>query len=361
MLVVGDSRVKELERVAVEMECEGWRIEFLHSAGAKLDQVVELVKGWRLRRLPEQPKIIVVVSLFHDLVVKTTLPDGKTHLRMADGVMGKGRYPALTGLEAKVREVNGVFKKWWDETEVLWIQPYPIDVRRWTEGRLKEGVTLSEDEIDQCHRLTLDLADWLDRANCVGTRIKGMGDRFVPWFVFWNDAKRSDVNFTVFKKEYEKGVKFGWINRTRTRDGFLPSEPLCKQTLKMLFRKARQAAPPPSSLKVPTPVEPRGSLVGDQLGEAIGLPVDAEVDDLMKNIRDVEISYMKVPSITGVHVSAPANLVREFSKTIYPCGHYLPFGSTRVGECSPVCPVCESDWTGCGLVETSFLIREYRK
>ena len=312
MLVVGDTRVRELEKVADSMKCDGWRVEFLWAPGAKLDRVVEMMKGWRLRRLPDQPRLIVIASVFHDLVVMNKSPDGKTFLKMADGVLGKGKYPALTGLETKIKDVEATVKKWWGMLDIIWIEPYPIDARRWTENRLKEGEVLSEDEVDQCHQLTLDLANWLDRANCIGTRIRGMGDRFVPWYVFWNDAKRDDVNFSIFKQEYKKGVKFGWINRTRTIDGFLPCVHLSKQTLKMLFRKARQAVPSPDSLRVSAPVArieeptsrclemPESTMPHDlnkmshdlnKIEKTVSLPASEEAGSLMKRFSEVDDTF----------------------------------------------------------------------
>ena len=404
MLVVGDSRVKELEKAAAEMTCEGWRIEFLYTAGANLDQAVELIKGWRHRRFPDRPKMIIMISLFHDLVVKFNLPDGKTFLRLAEEVMGKGRYPALTGLENKIREVERSLRKWWGEIELLWINPYPIDVRRWTEGRLKEKRSLSGEEIHKCHNLTLELANWLDRANCIGTRINGMGDRFIPWYVFWNDAKRSDVNFSAFQKEYKKGTDFGWINRNRTVDGFLPAGPLARQTIKMFFRKAQQAVPSPESLitpaarvtelaESPSPTlapSPRDSIpLVAKVTDPVEAPsptfvevgtdpipaledqcavspefcsaTDDTADGLMKRFAEIDLLRMtsKHPSKYVVEFGVPVESVKEYIKTIYPCGHSLPYEIVGVRKYSSVCPVCGKGWGEKKALKQSFHVYDF--
>ena len=384
MLVVGDSRVRELEKAAGDMVCTGWRLEFVYAPGANLDQAVGLIEEWRKNQYPDRPKMIVMISFFHDLVVKTKLSDGTTFLTMADGVMGKGPYPSVQGLEKKIRDVEGKLKGWLKDLEILWIDPYPIDVRRWTESRLMEGRSLSLEEIDKCHQLSFDLANWLDRTNCVGTRIKGMGDRFIPWYVLWNDQKRSDVNFSAFRNEYKSGVKFGWINRTRTIDGFLPARGLSTQTMKMLFRKAWQSVPPPSSLsKVvlaekpkikpvcrqivddnrPTPLPVKKN--HDQKTRLRQQPEKPDVKGLMEKITEVELysKHLKKALVQPASTrpaefrSVPADIVRVYSKTAYPCGHYLPFKLDGDAHYTPKfheCPVCKKNWSGREIVKNTF-------
>ena len=381
MLIVGDSRVRELEKRTGDMVCSGWRVEFLHLPGAKLDQTVALIEEWRKNQYPDQPRLIILISIFHDLVVKKSRPDGQKFLKMAAGVKGNGPYPSLKGLEDKIRAVERKLKSWWNELQVLWIDPFPVDVRRWTEDQIVGGGFLSEEDTKECHQLTLDLADWLDRANCIGSRMKGMGDRFIPWFVFWNDQKRNDLNFSSFLKEAKEGKKFGWINRTRSVDGFLPSTALSRQTMKMFFRKAWQTVPNPASLVAPMAAKPSfcprdGSesvyKSVDRVENPAPTPSDGvlgndtpwDLGGLMKKMTEVDLLMQRQVhdnNVSGCENRPCKNIVlaseKEYSKTSYPCGHNWPFMINKDVEFLRnfyTCPVCDKDWSNCKVNKNSF-------
>ena len=411
MLIVGDTRVRELEKFAQDMPCAGWRLEFLFAPGAKMDQCVGLLEEWKKNQYPDRPKLIIMISMIHDAITQYRLPDGKYFLKIAEGVEKRGPYPSLTGLEKKIGDLERKLKGWWCDMELIWIDPYPIDVRRWCEKKFKGVGSLSQEEIWKCHQVTYDFAVYTDRANCIGTRIKNMGDRFIPWYSLWNDCHRSDVNYNNFLREFEAGRKFGWINSTRTVDGFLPSRALCRQSLKMFFRRAWYVVPPPRNImssvgrlglasKVvrdaphssDTPVDVVTDLsveevqveeVSYDLEDQVIVEVckeDTDLGVLMKRIH--EVSFLKDCSSSstghGLKMTSETDdgarssdfptqfvstVVHNFVKTTYPCGHSFPFGKVeKLDNFSPIslCPVCGTDWNDRKVVKSSFHFFDFK-
>ena len=405
MLVVGDSRVRELEHAAQDKPCIGWRIEFLHAPGVNLDGTINLIEEWKKNQYPDRPRMIVIVSILHDLIERFRRPDGRTSLRMAAGIKHDGVYPALTGFEKKLTMVQNRLKGWWRELEIIWMNPYPIDVRRWVEKQMNGRGSLPYKEIMECHQITYDFAYYVDRANNLGSRIRGIGDSFIPWFVFWNDKKRSELNYNNFLKEFEAGRKFGWINANRSIDGLLPSRSLCRQTLDMFFRKAWQAVPPPRTSDVPVLrginiSNKKTASASSECAMAVADPtipvwesekipsceslkgpscvpcadVEGDLDVLMKRIHLVSLLENQVSGIpenvpiptgdaTGINIVSNKvmthgdNKFVDFVKTIYPCGHSLPFNQTENTinlKRKSLCPTCKRGWSGNKFVRSSY-------
>ena len=375
MLVVGDSRVKGMKDIAQNLDCEGWRIEFIVAPGAKLDKTIEPLEKWKMNQFPDQPKMVVLVTIFHDLVVKRRRPDGSTFLQIADSIFNGNSYPALAGLVKRVNEVEKKLKGWWQELNIYWLNPFPVDVRRWTEAQACNKTPLSKDDIDSCHQVTYKLSWYAERANIIGSRVNGWGDRFIPWFCLWNDAMRADTNYNDFYEKYEFGMKFGWINRTRTSDGMIPSPALAKQSMKMLFRKAWVISPPPRSLAVlPTRPHPRKQHKESMsTKECKDLVKRSEVDALMLQINEVQNLVAKMDldivkpgeglggSTRAIHGFGPASARSDYGKVRYPCGHCFPFVQIDERLFSPEkhCPVCDMDYSDKTIVTRSFHLFEF--
>lgn len=240
MLIVGDSRVKEMAKQKDYLPHPGWRVECISQGGMGLDQAVQQLKDWKECYYPDRPQLVVMVSFLCDVLDLTSLPCGTRTLRLNAHVLEGTDYPALKGLEKKVREVEKSLRNWWGDLKIIWTIPYPADVRRWTTRKFEGDGDLSEKVIEQCHRTSFDLAKWLDEANNIGSRMFGKTDRVIPWFVIWNDRKKTDLNFDRFMKKMESEPRFGWINHWRSRDGIHPTPAVARQLLALLYRKIGQ-------------------------------------------------------------------------------------------------------------------------
>ena len=114
------------------------KIRLIHPAlVGELDQSLKMIEEWRVMRFPEKPRMIVMVSFLCDVLEMTSLPDGLKSLKIRDSVKTGDRYPALGGLSKKIREVEGSLKYHWRELDILWINPYVVDDRRWTTRKLE--------------------------------------------------------------------------------------------------------------------------------------------------------------------------------------------------------------------------------
>ena len=185
-----------------------------------------------------------MVSFLCDVLEMTSLPGGLKSLKIRDSVKTGDRYPALGGLSKKIREVEGSLKYHWRKLDILWINPYLVDVRRWTTRKLEGDGNLSEVEIARLHQTSYQTARYFEEANKIGTRIPGMGDRFYSWFLAWNDKHKKDLNYNLFMEKMPGLKKFGWINYRRTTDGLHPTAGLARKLVDMIYRKAVLAVPP---------------------------------------------------------------------------------------------------------------------
>ena len=242
MLVVGDSRVKEMERQKDSLAHPGWRVECLSTKGAGLDRSVQDMQNWKECYFPDRPRLIVMVSFLCDVLELTNLPDGTITLRMNEAVEKGNVYPALAGLESKIRQVERLLNNWWKGVDVLWIIPHPVDVRRWTTRKMANDGSLSGTDIEECHQASYDSARWLEKANWIGSRISGIGDRIIPWFVMWNDRSKTGFNYSRFMEKMPVERRFGWINHWRSKDGVHPTPAVARQLLALLYRKIGQTS-----------------------------------------------------------------------------------------------------------------------
>ena len=155
--------------------CPGWRVECLFKSGAQLDQSLKMIEEWRIMRFPEKPRMIVMVSFLCDVLEMTSLPDGPKSLKIRESVKTGDRYPALGGLSKKIREVEGSLKCHWRELDIIWINPYVVDVRRWTTRKLEGDGNLSEGEVARLHHTSYQTAKYFEEANKIGTGTSVMG------------------------------------------------------------------------------------------------------------------------------------------------------------------------------------------
>ena len=423
MLIVGDSRVRVLEKVMKNPTCEGWTVECTYVPQAKLDRCITLLEDWKRDRFPECPRMVVIFSILCDGIKKVKRPDGCSTLIVSKSLNSGGNFPAFAGLRRKIIEVERLLRSWWGDLEIIWVHPFPVDVRRWTEGKLDRGVHLGEEEAYECHLVTYNLAKYLEKTYHIGTRVPRIGDRFVAWYNLWND-RRAGLNFNSFMDKLPKTKKFGWINHFRTSDGLHPSYNLARQLINLLYRKADALVPSASrvivfhnkiSMKKGTKDndEVDGVVVDEEvvvdkydvdvkigkdeskredLGGATPLQEpNIESRDLkslkeytnlqamMKRVLEIDAiiesksyssSLDRVSSDMGVKgreivvdqvgIGSEVSLETELYKTLYPCGHSLPFEEVLDFIIEKICPVCEVDWSDRNIVKKCFYVYEFQ-
>ena len=373
--------------------CPGWRVECLFEPGAKLDQSLRMINEWKIVRHPEKPRMIVFVSFLCDVMEMVSLPGGMKSLKIRDSVTEGQVYPALCGLKDKILGVERSLKRHWRELDIIWVNPYVVDVRRWSTRKVQGDGSLSEKEIAELHRVSYQGARYFEEANKIGSRIPGMGDRFYPWFLAWNDKYKKELNYEIFMKNMPGQTKFGWINYRRTTDGLHPTAGLARQLVNMLYRKAVLCVPPPESLVVPA-IDRRvrssglnekpgssGSEKVDNLEEEIKCNNEKEgvdeVEKLIKKLSVVERLILSPPVPSKMNSDRSNDLGKmgegccvghgrvssgsDYVKVSFPCGHNLPFDLFKDEKCSPFieCPVCEKKWDDLRLKCTSFKFLEF--
>ena len=366
--------------------CPGWRVECLFRSGATLERSLELIEEWRVTRFPEEPRMIVLVTILCDVMEVVPLSGGLKGLKIRESVREGDRYPALKGFGQKIREVEGSLKRRWRELDIIWVNPYVIDVRRWSTRKVSGDGNLSGEEIAQLHHVSYEGAKYFEEANKIGTRVQGIGDRFYSWFLAWNDRHKKDLNYDSFMKMMPGLKRFGWINYRRTTDGLHPTAGLARQLVDMLYRKAVLCVPPEESLKIPVPRVPLRSLDSIEDG-ALAIEIEKidsdhggmdQLSGFMKKLSVVERLALSFPEPSDISERSydlgrmgngcctghgRFNSEVHYVKTSYPCGHAMPFDLPKENSCSTImrCPVCDKEWSTLKGKCTSFHFIEFNE
>ena len=402
MLIVGDSRVKMLDANKNFPSCQGWNVECLYQPGATLDRSLEMIEEWRITRHPEKPRMIVLVSFLCDVMEVVSLPGGFRSLKIRESVKNGKVYPALIGLKDKIREVEGSLKRHWRELEIIWVNPYVVDVRRWTTRKVKDDGGLSVEEIKRLHKVSYQSARYFEEANKIGTHIPGMADRFYSWFLAWNDKYKKDLNYDLFMDRMPSAERFGWINHRRTVDGLHPTAGLARQLIDMLYRKAALAVLRPTGSATPVaavlPISRGNSkfrsylnkkevnqvnldqgevlenneILGLEEEEVPGVMENVEVNKGRRRMSVVERLTMSPPEFPSSEKKRSNGLGKlgsgccmghgtilsrdDYIRVSLPCGHTLPIESSDEKVCSPSmkCFLCDEEWESLNYICTSF-------
>ena len=237
LLIVGDSRVRYLERALTEGDRKKFGTTLLSKSGARISNILEMLNQYKDKKEPA-PEMIVIVGLICDVLIMRKGEEHPTFSFREEVYAQSLEYPALGGAEQMRQNVEDELEGMWPGVRTVWVLPFPIDLG--TFAKEKAGKRLSRQAESAIDQVTLRFNNYMSVLD--KTFQKSTVDMdVIPWFAPWKEVSGQRIGapceFRDFMARLRRGERVPSLYPESSVDGLHPQVPASQALLRIIFRK----------------------------------------------------------------------------------------------------------------------------
>ena len=239
LLIVGDSRVHNLEQALAEVDRKRFRPVLLSKPGARIPHILEMLNQHKDKKEPV-PTMIVIVGIICDVLIKKNGEDYPSITFREEVYNESKEYPALGGAEQMRQNVEDEITGMWPGVRTVWVLPFPVDLGTFVRSR--SAKPLSRKVESEANQVTLNFNNYVSALDKIFQKSSHDMD-VIPWFAPWKDVSGQKVGaaceFRDFMARLRKGERVPSLYPESSLDGLHPQVRTSQALLKLIFRKYR--------------------------------------------------------------------------------------------------------------------------
>ena len=258
IIIVGDSRVRHVEKAFGAADLGKLKPVFLCKAGARIPTILDLLKDFRTSH-SEEPVLITIIGLIGDVLEKRTDENiGWPQMKIREEALKGKVYPAVEGALQMRQEVEEEIRGIWRDVQIVWILPFPVDLGTY----VKSCATKPVPRHVECaaNKTTLLFNNYMASMDKKFQRVEWDVD-VIPWFNIWRDVsnwKRGTPDeFKIFMHALRQGDRVPSLYPESSLDGIHPQLQTSQGLIRAIVRKYRLtlSARPKTPKQVEKPAE----------------------------------------------------------------------------------------------------------
>ena len=239
LIIVGDSRVCNLEQALSEMDRKRFHPAFLSKPGARIPHVLEMLNQYKDRN-GSTPKMIVIVGLIADVLMKKNGKEYPSFTFREEVYNKQQEYPSLGGAEEMRQNIEDELEGMWPGVRTVWVLPFPVDLATFVRSRSTKPLPRHvECEVNQ---VSLDFNNYMSAFDKIFQR-SAHDMEVIPWFAPWKDVSGqgqmagATCKFRDFMARLRKGERVSSLYPESSLDGLHPQVRASQALFRIIFRK----------------------------------------------------------------------------------------------------------------------------
>ena len=239
LLLVGDSRVRDVEKAFRCPALEEVTPVFLVKSGARMHVILEMLKTYKGDH-QEVPVMIAIIGFLGDILVKKNDAErGYPLMQVRPDIWNKDQlFPAVEGSLQMRRNTEDEIHKLWPDVKVVWVLPYPVDLGTYVKTcATKQVPRFAEVAVN---KETLQANNYMAALDKVFQREHA--EDVIPWYNFWKDVANpvpegTPDEFHEFMRLLRNGSRVPSLYPESSTDGVHPQMRTAQGLIRAILRK----------------------------------------------------------------------------------------------------------------------------